>query len=136
MTNKPLVVTATDGNKIYAAQNLVGATNWANGAHRVYWNMAKDGMTATVTNSTVTVGCPLDYLVVDLSAGTDAAAYPISFLDAAPAGGWTDEHKTTKLVLRRVEAGSFIMGDNSSNESHRVTVKGAPRGFYSIRVDK
>ena len=122
VTNKPLVVTATDGAKIYAARNLVGATNWANGAHRVYWNMAKDGMTATVTNSTVTVGCPSDYLVVDLSAGTDAAAYPVSFLDATPAGGWTDEHKTTKLVLRRVEAGSFIMGDNSSNESHRVTL--------------
>lgn len=27
-----------------------------------------------------------------------------------PVGGWTDEHKTTKLVLRLIEPGSFKMG--------------------------
>ena len=50
------------------------------------------------------------YLVVDLSAGTGAKAFPISYLPDIPAGGWTDEYKMTKLVLRRIEPGTFVMG--------------------------
>jgi formylglycine-generating enzyme required for sulfatase activity len=75
-----------------------------------------------------------NYLVIDLSAGPDATAYPVSFLPAAPTGGWTDEYKTTKLVLRRVPAGVFTMG-SPANElerqvdetQHRVTIT---RDFY------
>lgn len=49
------------------------------------------------------------YCVIDLSGGADAKSYPISYLDAVPTDGWTDEYKTTKLVLRRIEAGTFKM---------------------------
>ncbi len=51
-----------------------------------------------------------DYLVVDLSEGTSAETYPISYLPAPPTDGWTEEYKTTKLVLRKIEAGIFTMG--------------------------
>ena len=47
------------------------------------------------------------YMVIDLSGGTSATSYPVSYLNAVPSGGWTDEHKMTKLVLRRIEAGTF-----------------------------
>ncbi len=50
------------------------------------------------------------YLVVDLSGGTNAASYPVSYLDAVPSGGWTDTYKTDKLVLRKIPAGTFTMG--------------------------
>ena len=50
------------------------------------------------------------YCVIDLSAGPKADKYPVSYLSAEPKGGWTDEHKTTKLVLRRIEPGTFKMG--------------------------
>ena len=50
------------------------------------------------------------YCVIDLSAGPDASKYPVSYLAAEPKGGWTDEYKTTKLVLRRIEPGTFKMG--------------------------
>ena len=50
------------------------------------------------------------YMVIDLSGGSSASSYPISYMSTPPAGGWTDEYKLTKLVLRRVEAGSFMMG--------------------------
>ena len=50
------------------------------------------------------------YLVVDLSGGTNAVSYPVSHLDAVPKGGWTDEYKSRKLVMRRIDPGSFIMG--------------------------
>ena len=66
------------------------------------------------------------YCVIDLSAGSNAANYPVSYLAAEPNGGWTDEYKTTKLVLRRIEPGSFIMGiggnPRSDSRPHRVTL--------------
>ena len=49
------------------------------------------------------------YCVIDLSAGPDAGKYPVSYLAAEPKGGWTDEYKTKKLVLRRIEPGKFKM---------------------------
>ena len=74
-------------------------------------------------------GEPL-YVVVDLSGGTTAANYPISELNAAPSGGWTDEYKTNKLVLRRIANGTFTMGspldelghDGSNEDLHQVTI--------------
>ena len=51
------------------------------------------------------------YCVIDLSAGPDASKYPVKWLDSPPSGGFnTDEYKTTKLVLRRIEPGTFKMG--------------------------
>ncbi len=69
------------------------------------------------------------YMVIDLSGGSSASSYPVSYLDAVPAGGWTDEYKTTKMVFRKVEPGTFTMGSPSSesgrgaNETqHQVTI--------------
>ena len=53
------------------------------------------------------------YMVVDLSGGKDASAYPVSYLKDVPSGGWTDEYKTSKLVLRKIPSGTFKMGDKS-----------------------
>ena len=50
------------------------------------------------------------YCVIDLSAGADATNYPVTTLDAVPEGGWTDEYKTTKIVLRRCPAGEDPLG--------------------------
>jgi len=51
------------------------------------------------------------YLVVDISSGNNADSYPVSYLPEEPEGGFnTDEYKTTKLVLRRIEPGTFMMG--------------------------
>jgi formylglycine-generating enzyme required for sulfatase activity len=60
--------------------------------------------------SAVAVEAPSDYLVVDLSGGSSAVSYPVSELDEIPVTGWTSEYKTTKLVLRRIPAGTFTMG--------------------------
>ncbi|MBP5321649.1 MAG: formylglycine-generating enzyme family protein [Kiritimatiellae bacterium] len=50
------------------------------------------------------------YCVIDLSGGPKAESYPISYLKELPKGGFnTDEYKTTKLVLRRLNRGKFIM---------------------------
>ena len=59
-----------------------------------------------------------DYMIVDLSEGPDATNYPVGYTNAPPDGGWTDEYKTTKLVLRRIPAGTFTMG-SPANELGR-----------------
>ncbi len=74
------------------------------------------------------------YLVVDLSGGPSAAKYPVTHLKAVPAGGWADEYKTKKMVLRHVPAGTFLMGSPPgelgryvSEAQHQVTLS---RGYY------
>ena len=54
------------------------------------------------------------YMVVDLSSGSSSTSYPVSYLDAVPSGGWGNAYKTTKLVLRRIGAGTYKM-QNASN---------------------
>lgn len=71
---------------------------------------------ATVTNQQSGVD---DYLVIDLSAGSSATTYPVSHLTAVPEGGWSDEYKTTKIVLQRIRAGSFTMGSPDTELGHR-----------------
>lgn len=67
-----------------------------------------------------------DYIVIDLSAGPDADHYPVTQLSEAPAGGWTDEYKTTSLVLRHIPAGTFTMG-SPPGEIGRVNAHEAQR---------
>jgi len=68
------------------------------------------------------------YMVVDL------VKWSVRYLDEAPDEGWTDEYRTTKIVLRRIEAGSFSMGSPGDEPGrfrdeyhHRVTLT---RPFY------
>ncbi len=53
-----------------------------------------------------------EYLVIDISEGLQVGAveYPIVELDEEPAGGWSDEYKSSKLVLKRVRRNSFMFG--------------------------
>ena len=74
------------------------------------------------------------YVVIDLSGGTNATHYPVSYLEAVPKGGWSDAYKTSKLVLRHIPAGSFVMGGRNTDypgavntNLHMVTIT---RDFY------
>ena len=74
------------------------------------------------------------YKVIDLSGGSSAGRFVVADLPDAPAGGWTDEYKTTKLVLRRIEPGVFLMGSpkdefgrRPNENQHSVTIT---RPFY------
>lgn len=102
------------------------------GKHRMTWDVSADypdfASTAfSVKMIALTGGAP--YMVIDLSGGVDALSYPVSYLSAVPAGGWSDEYKTTKLVLRLIPPGTFMMGSpsdelgrNSNEERHNVTL--------------
>ena len=105
-------------NKDYQPTKFMEALPTSAGTHRVTWNPAADGISIISTNILVTVSLvrvsstpatPNLYYVIDLSGGPDAVNYPVTTLSAMPTGGWTDEYKTTKLVLRRIEPGTFLM---------------------------
>ena len=55
------------------------------------------------------------YLIIDLSAGANASSYPVTYLAEPPSHGFNmDEYKTTKLVLKRIEAGSYTMAESAN----------------------
>ena len=76
----------------------------------------------------------VEYLVVDMGQGALASHWPVTNLTAVPEGGWTDEYKTDKLVLRRVPAGVFMMGSPEGeqgrfgNETQHAA--GVSKDFY------
>ena len=122
----PLLVTCVekDSGKEYEAQSLMGNTvlRKTRSQYTLEWDMAADGIRLENKVVTFKVEGWLTYLVIDLSGGTSATSYPVTALAAPPEGGWTDEYKTTKLVLRRIELGSYKM-----NGSYDVTIS---KPFY------
>lgn len=125
-----LKVTATDtvANKSYTATTaaLSGSATLTEGNHAIVWDLNQQGVNLKSSNVVFNVSCETNaarYCVIDLSAGAEATSYPVTYLAEEPAGGFTnDTYRTTKLALRRCDAGSFIMGDSQVDETHRVTL--------------
>ena len=81
-----------------------------------------------------------EWLVVDLSDGPNARRYPVSYLDNAPGGpwpvaGWSDKYKTTKLVLRKIPAGTFMMG-SPADELGRNPGGGENETLHQVTLTK
>ena len=77
-----------------------------------------------------------DYIIIDVSGGTDVKSYPVSRLDAPPLGGWPAEYKTDKIVLARIQAGTFVRRkaiaeypfiSTNANDSYSIVVS---RPYY------
>ena len=113
-------------NTTNIATQLSGDTALTAGTHKFVWDMNAEGLTFKSSNVVFNVSCemtPATYCVIDLSAGANATSYPVTYLAEPPSGGFNVEaYKTMKLVLRRIEAGTFIMGGDQNDESHRVTL--------------
>ena len=98
------------------------------GKRRMTWNVTDDypGFNSTKFNVRLFAAKGVaPYAVIDLSGGVNAQSYPISYLNKEPDGGWTDEYKTTKMVLRFIPPGTFMMGSPSDelyNESYYETL--------------
>ena len=89
---------------------LSGDIGMVEGHHEIVWDIEAQGLAINSDNVSFTVAyCDYPYLIIDLSSGVDASSYPISYRCEVPAEGWTDEYKTTKLVLRLIGPGSFKM---------------------------
>ena len=80
------------------------------GQHRLTWDPASSpfagktltGFTVAVSNASASAH---NYIVVDLVNGG------YEFMADVPAGGWTDAHKSSKMVFRRIPAGTYTLGE-------------------------
>jgi formylglycine-generating enzyme required for sulfatase activity len=112
-----LKVSATDCDSgvtnIATVLSLNGDLSLTDGTHSFTWDLMAQGLAILSTNVVFRVSCepmPATYCVIDLSAGSTASYYPVTFLAAPPSGGFNvDAYKTSKLVLRRIEPGTFMM---------------------------
>ena len=103
-----LSVTMTDlkTGKTYAATNLTGDTEPTAGSHHVVWDMTAQGVRVHSPKSMFTAAyCSKDplYRVIDVSGGSEVEQYSVMFLRAVPDEGWSDEYKTDRIVLRRID---------------------------------
>ena len=106
------------------------------GRHRMTWDAAKDAPGYNTRNFKVAmtaVGGASMYIVVDLSGGPDATAYPVRASASGPDIS-SDTCRTTELWLRIIPPGTFTMGSpetelgRRNNETqHEVTLT---RPFY------
>ena len=117
---------AHDGINMASATGDIGAGVTPGANKHIVWNAGadyserwSDKLRVWVAASDAPSAPPDLYLVIDLSAGTNAVSYPVEQLSAPPAGGWTMLHKTERLVLRKVMAGEFLMG-SPTNELGRT----------------
>lgn len=87
------------------------------GVHRIVWDptvgRAADDKTVYANfRASLSIANADDlYMVIDLKGGASATNYEVTFTNAPPAGGWSqDEYKLDKIVLRRIPACTFMMG--------------------------
>ena len=82
------------------------------GPYTVTWDVSKDQPEFHSSSFEISVKVHSDaplYLVVDLSGGTNASKYYTRYMDEAPDIS-SDTCRTTELWLRRIPAGTFLMG--------------------------
>ena len=87
------------------------------GTYRVVWDPSKTvGDPARIWSeftAEVKTNDGDTFMVIDLA--TDA----ITFTDTPPEGGWNqDEYKTSKIVMRRIPAGTYVMGSPEDEIGH------------------
>ena len=98
---------ATDRNTgiLYLAQNVELPVT--EGRHCVTWDFSKFD-TVKSDRFVFSVDKDWPYCVIDLSGGPSVENYPVAYQGVSDIPEqWSDEYKTTKLVLRLIEPGTF-----------------------------
>lgn len=102
-----------------SASGDIGVWVYTGAEKSIVWNGGEDwnGNVATLKYRVEAVEpdpsyIPNEFLVIDLSGGPYVTSYPVIELKTLPSPT-SDVYKTTKLVLRRIPGGTFIMGSPS-----------------------
>ena len=98
----------------------------SDGTHRVTWDANAEGITFKSQNVKVfaeIVHYAEKYMVIDVSAGPgDDVVYPVTYLHGTPEGGFTnDTYRGSKIALRLIPPGSFVMGSPTTEPTHDKT---------------
>jgi formylglycine-generating enzyme required for sulfatase activity len=138
--NGTTVFDLQDRGELHLSVANLNETFCSAGTHEVVWTPDESFYSTKVNNFKVKVEATAissasNYLVIDLSGGTEAASYPVSYLSDVPSGGWSDDYKTTKMVMRLLPAGTYIMGSpagevgrKDGETQHKVTLT---KPFYA-----
>ncbi len=139
--NGATVFDLQDRGELHLSVANLNETFCSAGTHKAVWTPDASFSSTKVNNFKVKVEATAissasNYLVIDLSGGTEAASYPVSYLSDVPAGGWSDDYKTTKMVMRLIPAGTYIMGSpqgevgayKNDETQHKVTLT---KPFYA-----
>lgn len=110
------------------------------GRHTLVWNAAADypnmRMSNVAVKTTVAMfdGSQGVYLVFDLSAGKDATSYPHRYTTMPPDLS-SDVCRTTEFWMRRVPAGSFMMGNPSCvDDESTLSMNHLP--YHQVKLTK
>ena len=106
-------------SKTYMPSKFLSTIPTTEGRHRVTWSTEAEGVTIISSNVAVTVSLVTSdsseeknlYCVIDLSGGPTAMSYPVTTVAAVSNVVWSEEYKTTKLVLRRLDPGGLPGSD-------------------------
>ena len=104
------------------------------GEHVIWWNPAASGLELGSASLTFTLAAEADpqrYCVIDIS---QENAYAVSYLASPPSGGWTDEYLTTKIVLKHIKPGVFMMGAPETETGYVATTSGNTVGEKRHKV--
>lgn len=111
--------------KTYTPSKFLSVLPVTEGRHRVTWSTEAEGVTIVSPDVAITV-CLVSgnpdvvknnlYYVVDLTEGSSAAHYPVTTITAPDGVVWSDEFKSNKLLLRRIES-----GDVPTHEGCRIS---------------
>ena len=117
--------------------NFEGGISLDAGENSVIWNAEEDDIAVgqlsevfVVITGVGSVGDAIEqeyfsskkYCIINLEGNDDLGRWAIQYTNDIPSGGWTDEYKTSRLVLRRCPAGEFYFGsDEMSTNLVRLT---------------
>ncbi|MFA7172935.1 MAG: formylglycine-generating enzyme family protein [Kiritimatiellia bacterium] len=100
------------------------------GSRSITWNAGADWPEnlTVVAKAKVTawsVDAPPQVMVIDLRGGSSASSYPVNYYvstAALPYGGVTNStYKDTRLVMRKISAGAFTMGETTGTKEVTLT---------------
>ncbi len=111
----------TETGEPIALKSLSGNTQVQPGSHRVTWDAGADWDGKVSNNLSFTFWASDDtarYVVIDISGGPTATSYPWT---EGPVADWeaNPEYKTSKIIMRKLPAGTFTMGSPVDELTHR-----------------
>ena len=154
MTRPSIIMTAVDENTglTYLASTFLSPPPMTAGTHTATWNPVADALHITSERMrmtiTIQVNFPL-YCLINVSGGSSATKYSVTYLDAVPSGGWTTTHKTNYIVMRWCPAGTYMMqgqrkvtltkpfyiGIFEVTQKQYKNVMGSANGFWNMTGD-
>lgn len=118
------------------------------GEHVAVWNAGADGVlfgtnpfVASVKLNRTDIVYDGEYMVIDVSGGRDALSYPVTFMEAESTASFNvEEFKHGKIVLKKVKAGTFLMGSPEDEEGRNITLYnysvGGPETEHYVKIFK